>query len=237
MLKIKSFHKLPVLLASIGLLGILVAGCGSTTSAPVTGGFEDRGRQLFNAKCGTCHKMAQAASTGTQGPDLDAAFAPSRAVGMDDDTIKGITRAQVIRPQPGDPNFPAITMPANIVTGNDLEDVAAYVAKFAGVPGARPPRAPGRGPGAQVYANNGCGSCHILAEAQSAGTLGPNLDEVIPGMSRAEVEEAIVDPDASKPAGYEDVSMPDRFGNLPGDQLNQLIEFLMSSAGSDGQSN
>ncbi len=237
MLKIKSLHKLPVLLASIGLLGILAAGCGTNTSAPIHGDFQDRGRQLFNAKCGTCHIMAQAASTGTQGPDLDAAFATAREIGMDEDTVKGIVRAQVIRPMPSNPNFPGISMPANIVTGNDLEDVAAYVARYAGVPGARPPRAPGRGPGAQVFANNGCGSCHILAEAQSAGTLGPNLDEVIPSMSRDQIHEAIVDPNASKPKGYENVDMPDRFGNLPPDQLDQLIEFLMSSAGSDGQSN
>lgn len=237
MLKNKSLQKLPVLLAAIGLLGILAAGCGTNTSAPLEGDFQDRGRQLFNAKCGTCHKMAQAASTGTQGPDLDAAFAPSREVGMDDDTIKGIVRAQVIRPLPSNPNFPAISMPANIVTGNDLEDVAAYVARYAGVPGVEPPAAAGEGPGAQVFADNGCGSCHVFAAAEAAGTLGPNLDEVVPDMSRAQVEEAIIDPNATKAAGYENVDMPDAYSNLPPDQLDALIEFLMSSAGSDGQSN
>ena len=127
-------------------------------------------------------------------------------------------------------------MPADIVTGNDLEDVAAYVARYAGVPGAKPPIAPGEGPGAQVYANNGCGSCHILAAAESAGVLGPDLDKVIPGMTKAEIEEAILDPEASKPAGYENAVMPDRFDSIPKDQLEQLIEFLMSSAAADDKS-
>ena len=57
-------------------------------------------------------------------------------------------------------------MPAGIVSGQDLDDVAAYVGLYAGVPGAAPPEVPG-GPGAQVFASNGCGGCHALAAANS----------------------------------------------------------------------
>jgi len=239
MKKIKFSPKLPVLLASVALLGAVVAGCGTTSSQsnPEELGFQDRGRQLFSANCGTCHKLAQAASTGTQGPDLDAAFAAAREVGMDGDTIKGIVRAQVIRPQEteGYGEYPGITMPAGILEGNDLEDVAAYVAAVAGVPGIKPPKAPGEGPGAQVFANNGCGSCHTLAAAESAGTLGPNLDEVIPGMTKAEIHEAIVDPGAKIAPGFPN-AMPSFEGKISEQQLNQLIEFLVSSAAADGQS-
>ena len=78
-------------------------------------------------------------------------------------------------------------MPANIVTGQDLEDVAAYVGLYAGVPGAAPPQVPG-GPGAQVFANNGCGGCHTLAAAKAGGVTGPDLDEVLPGQSAAMIE-------------------------------------------------
>lgn len=227
--------KLPVFLASIAMLGVAIAGCGSTSSNsdPEKLGFEDRGRQLFNAKCGTCHVLAQAASTGTQGPDLDAAFAAAREVGMDDDTIKGIVRAQVIRPQVVNGNYPGVTMPANIVEGNDLEDVAAYIAAVAGVPGIEPPAAPGEGEGAQVFANNGCASCHTLASAQAAGTLGPDLDEVIPNMSKAKIKEAIVDPAAEIAAGYPN-AMPPYEGQISPAELNQLVEFLVSSAAADG---
>ena len=73
-------------------------------------------------------------------------------------------------------------MPRDVVTGQDLDDVAAYVGMYAGVPGAAPPEVPG-GPGAQVFANNGCGGCHTLAAAGSGGVTGPNLDEVLPGQS------------------------------------------------------
>ena len=31
--------------------------------------------------------------------------------------------------------------------------------------------------GAEVFASNGCGSCHTLADAGSTGTIGPNLDD------------------------------------------------------------
>lgn len=31
--------------------------------------------------------------------------------------------------------------------------------------------------GADVYSAAGCGSCHVLADAGSTGTVGPNLDE------------------------------------------------------------
>jgi len=30
--------------------------------------------------------------------------------------------------------------------------------------------------GADVFASAGCGSCHTLADAESSGTVGPNLD-------------------------------------------------------------
>lgn len=31
--------------------------------------------------------------------------------------------------------------------------------------------------GKEVFASAGCGSCHTLSDAGSAGTIGPNLDE------------------------------------------------------------
>ena len=34
--------------------------------------------------------------------------------------------------------------------------------------------------GEQIYAEQGCGSCHVLEAAGSSGTVGPNLDESQP---------------------------------------------------------
>lgn len=223
------------LLVALGAGSMLIAsasGCEAESSAEITGGFQDRGRQIFNAKCGTCHKLAQAASQGNQGPNLDTAFAAARAAGMDEETIKGVTLYQIYHPRPSVKGYPAVSMPANIVTGNDAEDVAAYIARYAGVPGAKPPKAPGEGPGAQVYANQGCGSCHIFSAAESAGVLGPNLDEYIPKMSRAKIREAIVEPNATKAKGYENAVMPNRWSNLAPKELDELIDFLVDYAGS-----
>ena len=98
-----------------------------------------RGRVLFVQKCGVCHTLAQAGTTAQIGPNLDGAFAAARAAGEGGQTIEGIVKAQVEYPRPSNAN-PAVSMPADIVTGRDLEDVAAYVGRYAGLPGAAPPK-------------------------------------------------------------------------------------------------
>ena len=128
----------------------------------------ERGRTLFVQNCGACHTMAQAGTTAQIGPNLDDAFAAARAAGETGSTIEGVVKAQVETRGPATAN-PAVSMPADIVTGQDLDDVAAYVGEYAGVPGAAPPKAPG-GPGAQVFASNGCGGCHTLAAAEPAAS-------------------------------------------------------------------
>ncbi len=37
--------------------------------------------------------------------------------------------------------------------------------------------------GKKMFASNGCSSCHTLAAANASGTIGPNLDDVIPDLS------------------------------------------------------
>ena len=203
------------------------AGCG--TSNPDV----SRGRVLFVQKCGTCHVLAEAGSSGVQGPNLDDAFGAARATGMDGDTIEGIVKAQVEYPRPSTDN-PVVSMPADLVTGTDLDDVAAYVARFAGVPGAAPPKVPG-GPGAQVFANNGCAGCHTLKAANAGGVTGPNLDDVLPGQSAAMIAKSITDPNAEITKGYGPNIMPDNFSQLiPADQLNQLVQYLIASTGGGG---
>jgi len=204
---------------------VVISGCG-TTNPDIA-----RGRVLFTKNCGACHIMAQAGTSGTTGPDLDEAFAAAReAGGFDASTVEGIVKAQVENPRPGNGN-PMATMPAEIVEGTDLDDVAAYVGKYAGVPGAAPPEVEG-GAGAQVFANNGCGGCHTLAAANSGGTTGPDLDEVLPGQSEAEIEESIVDPNAKIAAGYPPNVMPTNFEEtISPEELEELVEYLGESAG------
>ena len=208
----------------------LLGGCALSTGSAD----EAKGRTLFVQNCGSCHALAQAATSGVQGPDLDQAFAESRANGMDSDTIQGVVAEQIAHPRPSVASNPLISMPADLVEGQDAEDVAAYVASVAGVPGAAPPSVPG-GPGAQVFANNGCGSCHTLAAANAGGTTGPDLDEALSGQSATEVEESIVDPNAKITPGFSANVMPSNFGQLisPTD-LKDLVDYLLSSVGGGG---
>jgi uncharacterized cupredoxin-like copper-binding protein len=98
------------------------------------------GKTKFASACGSCHTLARAGTTGTAGPDLDAAFAQSRADGLGDSTFKGVVLRQIENPNINkqiDPETekPLTTMPPNLVKGDDARDVAAYVAQAVSVPG------------------------------------------------------------------------------------------------------
>jgi mono/diheme cytochrome c family protein len=205
-------------------LGTLGAGCGTKSSD------SSRGRLLFIEKCGTCHALAQAGTRAQTGPDLDAAFAGAREAGEDSDTVEGVVSSQIDNPYPSSQAHSGPAMPPDIVTGQDRDDVAAYVAKWAGVPGARPPRVPG-GPGAQVFAQFGCAGCHTLSAAEAGGTVGPNLDRALRTQSEATIRESIVAPDAEIAKGYPPNVMPNNFEQIiPAAELRQLVEYLVRSS-------
>jgi mono/diheme cytochrome c family protein len=210
-------------LAGVVILALVASGCGTSKAD------EERGRALFIQNCGTCHTLAQAGTTAQIGPNLDDAFAAARAAGEPGSTIEGVVKSQVDNPRPSTDN-PAVSMPAEILDGQDLDDVAAYVGRWAGVPGAAPPRVTG-GPGAQVFASNGCGGCHTLAAAEAGGTVGPNLEEVLVGMPPAMIEQSIVDPNAKIAKGFPANVMPGTYGTaISKKELEQLVEFLTESA-------
>jgi mono/diheme cytochrome c family protein len=219
-------HLIRPLLALAALAGVAIAASGCGTTSPD----EARGRVLFVQKCGTCHALAQAGTTAQIGPDLDDAFAAARAVGQNDATVEGVVAAQIESPRPVTGN-PAVSMPPDIVEGQDLEDVAAYVGEYAGVPGAAPPKVPG-GPGAQVFANNGCGGCHTFAPAKSGGVTGPNLDQSLAGQNAAMVHESIVDPNKVIAKGYPPNVMPANYEQtLSAKELDDLVRYLLEGGG------
>jgi mono/diheme cytochrome c family protein len=226
----RRLHPLRFLLvfAALAAIALPASGCGTST-ADVT-----RGRVLFIQKCGVCHTLAEAGTTAQIGPNLDDAFAAAREAGEPGETIEGVVKAQVEIPRPtnSDPN---VSMPANVVSGQDLEDVAAYVGTYAGVPGTAPPKVPG-GPGAQVFANNGCGGCHTLAAAKSGGVTGPNLNEVLPGQSAPMIEESILDPNAKIAKGYPSNVMPQNFHEtLTPKEVEDLVKYLIESTSTGGK--
>lgn len=92
--------------------------------------------------------------------------------------------------------------------------------------------APGEA-GKSVFAENGCGSCHVFAPAGATGAVGPSLDE-LPAQARragreleAFVRESIVKPDAYVEQGYAPNLMPETFDGLPAGQLDALVQYLV----------
>ena len=85
--------------------------------------------------------------------------------------------------------------------------------------------------GRAVFARMGCGSCHTLAAAGSRGEIGPDLDERLPGHTRASLVERIT----RGPAADGTFSpMPDNFGDrLDDDELDALVDFLLAARAAD----
>ena len=119
----------PVTLAA-ATAALLAAGCGSVGFSEGTGD-QTRGKELFIAKCGSCHVLADAGTKGQIGPNLDDAFRESRQSGLGESTIVQVVRGQIAYPITETPTG-APGMPADLVTGQDADDVASYVGKVAG---------------------------------------------------------------------------------------------------------
>lgn len=119
------------LVVIVALIAIPAAqvGCGddddggsteATTAATATeattteGAGGDVGEELFVSGCGSCHTLAAAGTTGTDGPNLDD-LAPHPK----DEVLEVIAEG----PE---------TMPADIYTGEEAEQVADYVSSAAG---------------------------------------------------------------------------------------------------------
>jgi mono/diheme cytochrome c family protein len=117
---------IPALIGATALV-VVLAGCSAKGGG--SNADELKGKQLFVQHCGSCHVLAHAGTKGTTGPDLDAAFARARQDGFGSPAIRGIVNKQILFP-----NREGV-MPAKIVTGQDAQDVAAYVGKVAAVPG------------------------------------------------------------------------------------------------------
>jgi cytochrome c oxidase subunit 2 len=76
-----------------------------------------------------------------------------------------------------------------------------------------------------------CASCHTLADASATGTTGPNLDEVVPDLSDAELKESIEDPDAKITEGFQPGLMPRYGDSLSPEQVDALVKYLKEVAG------
>lgn len=112
---------LTVLVIGVGLPAAVIAAVDDRSSVKQQGieltDAENQGRDLFAARCTQCHTLAASNANATVGPDLDTLKPPK---GLILDAIaNGRARGNG-------------QMPAQLYTGQEAQDVAAYVAKVAG---------------------------------------------------------------------------------------------------------
>ena len=210
----------PVALAALAVVALAAGGCG--TGGLPSGGDASSGKQLFVEECGSCHELADAGTQGTIGPNLDEAFGPAREQGFDQSTIAAIVADQIQFPGSEPLTENGAVMPADLVTGEDVDSVAEYVASVAGLE----PQGGGAGgeitatDGAEIFADAGCGSCHTLAAAGTTGTIGPNLDDAQP--NKALVVDRVTNGQGAMP------SFSDR---LSQEQIDAVATYVSESAG------
>lgn len=86
--------------------------------------------------------------------------------------------------------------------------------------------------GRSTFLANGCSGCHTLAAAGATGTVGPDLDQVLPGKSAAFIHQSIVSPNAQIASGFSAGIMPSDFGQrISAGDLAALVAFLRTQAG------
>lgn len=217
----------------------LAAGCGATGVVPANSDV-GTGKALFQQKCAACHTLADAKATGTVGPNLDNAFGGPESQGFSESTVRDVVRGQIAYASP--------PMPQDLVTGQQADDVAAYVAQVAGKPvvggGVKASPLPGQttsstsatattpapstgggsasavAAGKQVFVSAGCGGCHTLKDAGTAGAVGPNLDQLKPSEARV-----------AKQVTNGGKIMPSFKGRLSPQQIKDVATYVSSVAG------
>ena len=111
-----------IALFGIGIPVIVLARNNETKAKRVPGGIEltgaqADGREVFAKYCGTCHTLAAANAVGKVGPNLDVLRPPKALVLNAINNGRAQGRGQ---------------MPAELVDGQDAQDVADFVAAVAG---------------------------------------------------------------------------------------------------------
>jgi mono/diheme cytochrome c family protein len=71
-----------------------------------------------------------------------------------------------------------------------------------------------------VFMNQGCASCHTLADANASGQVGPNLDDAKP-------DEATTEKQVTNGGG----AMPPFKGTLSDDEIKAISQYVASVAG------
>jgi mono/diheme cytochrome c family protein len=203
--------------ALLSLAAVALAGCGTEGLAEENVDIA-QGKALFTQHCGRCHTLREPGTQGSTGnpaggPNLDQAFAGPKSEDFDESAIRETVRHQI--------DFPTPPMPEDLVEGEEADAVAAYVARVAADPKVKvtlPAGAGGDDP--KLLFQSTCGTCHVLADAGTSGTIGPNLDQAKPALQPA-IEQI------TNGGG----GMPPFKGQLTEQQIRALAQYLVRVAG------
>ena len=123
--------RLAIVTAIAALIALSAAGCGKQGISVAKDSPHYRGADLFATHCAGCHTLSAAGTQGTgnrglrtQGPNLDGRTETY------DDALFAIRNG----------GFSGAIMPQNIVVGKEAEQVARFVAKYAGQQAQTTPR-------------------------------------------------------------------------------------------------
>lgn len=108
----------------VAIPGLVIAHNNDSQSKNATGGlelsaFQQHGRELFAKNCSTCHTLAAASAVGKVGPNLDTLASLSN---------EKASRALVIDAVKNGRARGMGQMPAELLSGEDLQQVASFVA-------------------------------------------------------------------------------------------------------------
>jgi mono/diheme cytochrome c family protein len=117
---------LVVLLLGVGVPAWAFTHQGSESASPeeVPSSLQE-GKDLFVTNCGACHTLAKAGTDGVIGPNLDELLAPPSTSPPDPSTIKPRVLSAIQNGVGG-------RMPKGVLSGQQAETVADFVAQVAG---------------------------------------------------------------------------------------------------------
>jgi cytochrome c oxidase cbb3-type subunit III len=186
-------------------LAVLHAQHGSSPDRPFsTPEDEAAGARSFRSQCAACH--GGDATGGVVGPSL--ATGNFKSGGSDEALFRVITKG-----------IPGTAMTAFPLQGREVWQLIAYLRAVNITKGAE--QAKGNPvKGEQVYNANGCSHCHT--NGKGGGFVGPDLNEIGSHRSLAQLENAILDPNADVSPDYWSLQAKTKTGQtITGVRLNE----------------
>jgi cytochrome c oxidase cbb3-type subunit III len=147
--------------------------------AKVPPGDADKGRQVFEDNCATCHGVD---ASGGEGPNIQQAPAT-----LGDSEVRNIIRRGV----------PGTEMPGFFdISDADAANIVTYLRKLGRIPGSGTVSGDPR-KGESIYDASGCSACHMIAG--QGGDLGPELTRIGSMRGPSNLRARLLDPAANLP--------------------------------------